>query len=89
MLFAGCFLPYDRTIYWLEASLCVVLLLLHLSCLFLTRIQLPLLSAGLILPSIAAASYFMIWQQYVLRIEVITNSILILLQGLHAITSFL
>lgn len=84
---SGCFLPYQPLIFWLEICLFVVLLLLHLSCLFLSRIEQRLLSAGLLLPSIAAAAYFIIWQQYVLRIEVITNSILMLLQGLHVVST--
>lgn len=83
----GCLLPYQRLIFWLEVSLLAVLLLLQISCIFLSRIEQRLLSSALIVPSIAGALYFTIWQQYVLRIDVIANAILILLQGLHVISS--
>jgi transmembrane protein 216 len=77
------------------------LLLLFLCCIEFVRIfmgrkgnlterGLPVLvSIGLTLPSILGAVYFLIWQTYVLRLEVVLCAIQLTLQGLELIFALL
>lgn len=72
----------------MEIILLTVVIILQLICITLSRIEEEFSAAGLIIPAIIGVLYFILWQQYVLRIEVVTNSILITFQILYALTCF-
>lgn len=82
------YLTYHSGIFWMEVMLLLVVVILQRICITLSRIEEETSAAGLIVPSLIGLLYFILWQQYVLRLEVITNSIFITFQILYALTCF-
>ena len=86
---AGFNLPYNQIVLGLELFLLLSVLMMQQSCIILSHIEQQYMAAGLIIPAVIGILYFTLWQQFVLRVEVITNSIFILFQGFFALTSFI
>lgn len=85
--FAGCQLPYYLPIYLLELTLLCVLLVLQIICVKITELDLHLLGFMLIVPSIMTTVYFLVWQQYILYIELILVSFKIGFQSAYALSA--
>ncbi|KAI1285395.1 hypothetical protein HDE_11816 [Halotydeus destructor] len=85
----GLTIDYDGVLYWLQMLLLLTVISLECTCLLLSRLGQELFSAFLILPSILGMVYFILWQPYVMHVELITNSFMISLQLLYSLSSFM
>lgn len=81
-------LPYNPWIFWFEIGILIASSVLHYFGFILSYIDRRLLAGALIVPNILVSIYFLIWQTYVLRLEIVTNSILMGFQGLFIVSCF-
>lgn len=86
-LLIGCFLPYYLPTYLSEFVLVLLIGLLQFFCILLSYINLQRFSILLTIPILISIVYFLVWQQYVLFIELITNSFCIAFQVFYALTA--
>lgn len=86
---SGYNLPYHSGILTLEVLLFLIIISLHGLSILISRTGQRLVAGIFTLPIIMGLVYFIIWQQYVLRIEIVTNSVFISFQILFFLTSFL
>ena len=83
----GLFLPYYLPTYFSEFFLLLVVALLQYLCVLLSYINLQRFSLLLAGPILISVVYLLLWQQYVLYVELITNAFCIGFQVFHTITA--
>ncbi len=84
----GWSLPYRTQIYWAEVMLYIVIIAVQCCAFVLSKTDQAIITPLLLIPTIIGLTYFIIWQQFVLRIDIIINSIFIMFQILYILTSF-
>ena len=86
--YPGIYLPYYLPTYLSEFALLLIIGLFQFFCVLLSYINLQRFCVLLTIPIVISIFYFILWQQYVLLIELITNSFCIAIQIFYTLTAF-